>query len=116
MSSNDITLYGIPNCDSCRNARRWLDESELKYEFHDIRKDGLTVHKLSQWTDSAGWPAVLNKRSLTWRKVPEADRQNLNASKAIALMLEQPTLVKRPILDFKGKLIIGFSRAAYEAL
>lgn len=116
MADTNVTLFGIPSCDSCTKARRWLVENSVEHTFHDIRKDGLTVQQLSMWSDSVGWQVLLNKRSLTWRKVPEADRQDLTDNKVIALILEQPTLLKRPVLSFKGKLVVGFDAAAYAAL
>ena len=94
-----LTIYGIPSCDSCRNARKWLTENGKDYQFHDLRTDGLDMEMLQRWTDTLDWQKILNTRSLTWRKVPEVDRAGMTANKAMALMLDQPTLVKRPVLE-----------------
>lgn len=110
-----ITLFGIASCDACRKARRWLDEHELEYRYHDIRRDGLPVTALREWVRRAGWETVLNKRSATWRKVPDVDRQLDTATQAIALMREFPTLVKRPILSSGSTLLVGFDPESYAA-
>lgn len=108
-----LILHGIVNCDSCRNARRWLDAHELEYEFHDLRADGITVQMLERWCDRVDWRKILNKRSLTWRKVPERAKKKLSRSKALALILEHPTLVRRPVLETKEVTAVGFSEDGY---
>ncbi|MGB5345971.1 MAG: arsenate reductase [Woeseia sp.] len=108
-----FTLYGIKSCDSCRNALKWLEQHGFAARFHDFRQDGYTVQMLERWSDALGWEILLNKRSLTWRKIPQADRSELNAAKAIALMLENPTLIKRPILESGKTVSAGFTPEAY---
>lgn len=108
-----LTLYGIRSCDSCRAARKWLDEHDIEYAVHDLREDGLSVQMLERWSTRLDWDKLLNKRSLTWRRIPEADRDNLNRDRAIALMLENPTLVKRPVLELKSFVAVGFSADGY---
>ncbi|MGB5246361.1 MAG: arsenate reductase [Woeseia sp.] len=109
-------LFGIKSCDSCRAALQWLRARDIDATFHDFRADGHDAAMLKRWDKALGWEALLNKRSLTWRRVPEADRHNLNAAKAIHLMLENPTLIKRPILEHEATVHAGFSPDAYEAL
>lgn len=108
-----LTLYGISSCDSCRNARKWLDEHEIAHNFHDLRKDGLDIQMLERWSDRLDWQKIINTRSLTWRKVPEADRENMSRNRALATMIERPTLVKRPILESKKLIAVGFSADRY---
>ncbi len=108
-----LTMYGITSCDSCKAASRWLDEHKIKFKFHDLRKDGLEIQMLERWCDNIGWEKLLNKRSLTWRRIPEADRDNLSQRRAVALMIENPTLVKRPVLE-RGRFVgVGFSLDGY---
>ena len=111
-----LTIYGIPSCDSCRNARKWLTENGKDYQFHDLRTDGLDMEMLQRWTDTLDWQKILNTRSLTWRKVPEVDRAGMTANKAMALMLDQPTLVKRPVLECDDIVEVGFSADNYERI
>jgi len=111
-----LTIYGIPSCDSCRNARKWLTENGKDYQFHDLRVDGLDMEMLQRWTDTLDWQKILNTRSLTWRKVPEVDRAGMTANKAMALMLDQPTLVKRPVLECDDIVEVGFSPDNYERI
>jgi arsenate reductase len=101
------------SCDSCRSARKWLDERDIAYNFHDLRKDGLDIQMLERWSDRLDWKKILNTQSLTWRKVPEADRENMSRSRALATMIERPTLVKRPILESKKLIAVGFSADRY---
>ena len=88
------TLYAIKSCDTCRQARQWLDAHGIVYRLHDLRDDGLDIQMLERWADHLDWRALLNTRSLTWRKLPEVDRSNMSLSRALAMMLDQPTLVK----------------------
>lgn len=111
-----LTLYGIPNCDSCRKARKWLDQQSKQYRFHDLRADGLDIETLTRWADRTDWQQLLNTRSLTWRKVPQDDREGITMGSAISLMLVQPTLVKRPVLEAEEFVAIGFSPEQYEKL
>jgi Spx/MgsR family transcriptional regulator len=108
-----ITLFGIASCDSCRNARRWLEAAGLDYRYHDLRKDGLPETALRAWVRRAGWDAVLNRRSATWRRIPEVDRAVDGPEAAMELMKEYPTIIKRPILSSGRVLIIGFDPDEY---
>jgi arsenate reductase len=111
-----LTVYGIPSCDSCRNARKWLKEHGKEHRFHDLRADGLDMNMLERWAGALEWKKLLNTRSLTWRKVPEVDRAGLNSVKAMALMLDEPTLVKRPVLETDEIVMVGFTPDSYEKL
>jgi len=111
-----ITLYGIPNCDTVRKARRWLDAHEINYQFHNFRKEGLTASQLQSWVAELGWETLLNRRGTTWRKLPEQERSGINQSIAIQLMLDNPTLIKRPILDLGTSCHTGFSETLYQKL
>lgn len=110
------TLYGISNCDTVRKARRWLSEHDVDYTFHDLRKDGLTAKTLQHWDKQAGWETLLNKRGTTWRKLPASVRDTINRHAALDLMLEQPTLIKRPILETGSQVYVGFSTDHYTTL
>ena len=108
-----LTIYGIPSCDTCRKARKWLTENNREHTFHDLRQDGLDIQMLDRWSRTLEWQKLLNTRSLTWRKIPEVDRAGMTKNRAIALMLEQPTLVKRPVLECEEFVAVGFSPANY---
>ncbi len=108
-----LTLYGIPNCDACKKARKWLDANSAPHQFHDVRSDGLEMSMLMRWADHVGWQKLLNTRSTTWRQIPESERQNINEERALELMLAHPTLVKRPILEIKRVILVGFTTEAY---
>ncbi len=109
-----LTVYGIPSCDTCRRANQYLTDSGVEFRFHDLRADGLNVQMLERWSDRLGWERILNKRSLSWRKVPEADRNDMNRDKAIAAMLDQPTLIKRPVFEHDEYMAVGFSEKRFE--
>lgn len=109
-----ITLFGIKNCDSCRNARHWLNEHHVEYHFHDLRDDGLDEVMLSRWLESLDWETLLNRRSTTWRQLSESEREPMNTERALQLMLTHPTLVKRPVLEHSTNITVGFSPARYE--
>ncbi len=109
------TLYGIPNCDTVRKARVWLDGRGIAYAFHDYKKAGIDRASLERWVDEHGWTVVLNRAGTTFRKLPEADRADLDRDKAVALMLAQPSMIKRPVLDLGGRRIVGFRPEVYEA-
>jgi arsenate reductase (glutaredoxin) len=115
MASNrSITLYGIKNCDAMKKARAWLDANGVAYSFHDYKTQGIDRARLEGWARNVGWETLLNRAGTTFRKLPEADRIDLNESKAIALMLDQPSMIKRPVLDLDGRLIVGFKADQYE--
>lgn len=109
-------MYGIPSCDTCRQARKWLADANREHHFHDLREDGLDIQMLERWAHSLDWQTLLNTRSLTWRKIPEIDRDGVTRSGAFALMLEQPTLIKRPVLECDRFTAIGFSADEYGRL
>ena len=111
-----IKLFGIPNCDSVRKARRWLDDRGVAYHFHDFRKDGLNEALLAGWIRQAGWEVLLNRKGTTWRQLPPERRAGIDTERARALMLELPTLIKRPVLQTGGNLEIGFDADRYATL
>jgi arsenate reductase len=111
-----FTLYGLKNCDTCRKARKWLSANHIEYRFHDIRADGLTRERIDGWVAQLGWQAVVNRRSTTWRQIPEAERGDLDAVRAAALMAAHPTLVKRPVIETRATTLIGFSEDTEAAL
>ena len=110
-----VTLYGIPNCDTVRKARRWLDEHGVAYRFHDFRKDGLDASKLRRWVDELGWETLLNRTGTTWRAAPDALKAGVDAESAIAFMLQTPAAIKRPVLDIGERRVVGFSEARYQS-
>ncbi|MBL4851462.1 MAG: ArsC family reductase [Gammaproteobacteria bacterium] len=111
-----ITLYGIKNCDTVRKARRWLDDNHIHYDFHDFRADGLTKTKVNQWLKEIDQDILINRRGTTWRKLTD-EQKSVNSKSAIAdLLVEQPAIIKRPVLDNNGKLYIGFKDAEYKEL
>lgn len=110
-----ITIYGIPNCDSCRAARKWLKAEEVDYEFHDIRVDGLDITAIHRWAGIVGWQQLLNTRSQTWRRVPQSERDSIDEGRALTLMFEQPTLIKRPIYEDENTVMAGFDEGKYAA-
>jgi arsenate reductase (glutaredoxin) len=109
-----IRLYGIPNCDTVKKARTWLSEQGIEYVFHDFKKDGLTAAKLQSWLQASDWKVLLNTRGTTWRKLPESERAAPDESKAKSLMLAQPSLVKRPVVETGKGLLVGFDPAAWQ--
>lgn len=111
-----LTLYGIPNCGSCKKARTWLDEKGLAYRFHDFRKDGLDADWLESLMTRLGFEQLINRRGTTWRQLDAAQQADLTPSKALALMLEYPTLIKRPILTHGDAVLIGFTPESYAEL
>ncbi|WP_430385640.1 ArsC family reductase [Blastomonas fulva] len=108
-----ITLHGIPNCDTMKKARVWLEAQGLAYDFHDYKKVGISSGKLNAWADAVGWEVLLNKAGTTFRKLPDADKADITRDKAIALMVEQPSLIKRPVLEYPGGVLVGFKPDVY---
>jgi len=108
-----LTVYGIKSCDACRKARKYLAENDIEFRFHDVRDDGLDIQMLERWGDRIDWQKLLNRQSLTWRKIPEVDREDMSKERAFALMLEQPTLVKRPVLESEQFMAVGFSEKRF---
>jgi arsenate reductase (glutaredoxin) len=109
-----VTIYGIKNCDTMKKARAWLDKHGVAYDFHDYKTAGVDRASLEGWAREAGWETLLNRAGTTFRKLPEKERDGVTEKKAIALMLEQPSMIKRPVLDVGGKLLVGFKPEQYE--
>ncbi|WP_315739334.1 MULTISPECIES: ArsC family reductase [unclassified Bradyrhizobium] len=108
-----ITIYGIKNCDTMKKARAWLDDHGVAYQFHDYKTAGIDKAKLKAWSDELGWEVLLNRAGTTFKKLPDADKDGLTESKAIALMLAQPSMIKRPVLDLGGRRVVGFKPDLY---
>src|SRR4029079_16840101 len=109
-----ITIYGIKNCDTMKKARAWLDKRGVDYAFHDYKTAGIDRERLERWSKKLGWETLLNRAGTTFRKLPDKDKTALDAGKAIALMLDQPSMIKRPVLDLGGgTLLVGFKPEAY---
>jgi len=109
-----ITLYGIPNCDTVKKAQKWLTENNIEYQFHNFKKDSLNESTLTQWIDILGWEVLLNKRSTTWRNLSDELKTNIDQNKAISIMLDNTSIIKRPVLDKEGLLQIGFKAEKYQ--
>jgi arsenate reductase len=109
-------IYGIKNCDTMKKARAWLDQKGVAYDFHDYKTAGIDRTRLEGWVGRAGWETLLNQAGTTFRKLPEADKEGLTEKKAIALMLAQPSMIKRPVLEAGSRLIVGFKLTEYEKL
>jgi len=111
-----ITMYGIKNCDTIKKARSWLDDRGIACGFHDYKTSGIDRARLSAWADELGWEKLLNRSGTTFRKLPDADRKNVDRDKAIDLMLAQPSMIKRPLLDLGDRRILGFKVEDYQAV
>ena len=111
-----ITIYGIKNCDTMKKARSWLEARGVGHEFHDYKSQGIEEAKLKKWAEKVGWEKLLNRAGTTFKKLAEGDKAGLNEGKAIALMLAQPSMIKRPVLDMGGILHVGFKPDEYEKL
>jgi len=110
-----VTIYGIKNCDTMKKARAWLDAHGVNYHFHDYRQAGIDKAHLARWCEKVGWETLLNRAGTTFRKLPESDKANLDERHAVALMLAQPSLIKRPVLELKGgRILVGFKPEIYE--
>jgi arsenate reductase len=110
-----MILYGIRNCDTMKKARAWLDGRGIAYAFHDYKAAGIDEARLRGWIDELGWEKLLNRAGTTFRKLPDADKAGLDAGKAVALMLAQPPMIRRPVLDLGDRRIVGFDPAVYAA-
>ena len=108
-----VTVYGITSCDTCRKARKYLTDHNIEFSFHDLRRDGLDIQTLERWADRITWEVLLNKQSLTWRKIPEVDRAQMSRNRALAAMIDQPTLIKRPVLESDDFIAVGFSEKRF---
>jgi arsenate reductase (glutaredoxin) len=109
-----VVIYGIKNCDTMKKARAWLDGHGVACEFHDYKTAGIAREKLKRWSDELGWENLLNRAGTTFRNLPDGDKQGLNERKALALMLAQPSMIKRPVLELDGKLLVGFKPDVYD--
>ncbi|MBQ0721204.1 MAG: ArsC family reductase [Gammaproteobacteria bacterium] len=109
-------LFGIKNCDTVRKARRWLEEHDVAFTFHDVRSDGLSQQQVARWIDALGLEVVLNKRSTSWKKIDPAKRENLDENSVNALLVELPTLIKRPVLEYDGAVYVGFKADTYNTI
>ncbi|WCT73824.1 ArsC family reductase [Sphingomonas naphthae] len=110
-----LTLSGIPNCDTVKKARTWLDGRGVTYAFHDYKKAGVDAAALDRWVEALGWEVLLNRAGTTFRKLEPADREGIDRGKAIALMIAHPSLIKRPVVEGEGVLLVGFKPEQYEA-
>lgn len=112
-----LTLYGIPNCDTTKKAMGWLKKNDLDFSFHDYKQAGISKEKLSAWCDKLGWETIFNKRSTTWRELPSAEQKKVvDQSTAIKIMLENNSIIKRPVIEYKTKLIAGFNEKDIKGL
>jgi len=109
-----VTIYGIKNCDTMKKARAWLDAKGVPYAFHDYKAAGIDRPRLEGWTRQVGWEALLNRAGTTFRKLPDAEKEGIDERKALALMLDQPSMIKRPVLDLGGRILVGFKPEIYE--
>ena len=109
-----VTIYGIKNCDTMKKARAWLDGRGVAYAFHDYKAAGIERGRLEAWARAVGWETLLNRAGTTFRALPDKDKDGLTEKKAIALMLAQPSMIKRPVLDVDGRLLVGFKPERYE--
>ncbi|MDG3088824.1 ArsC family reductase [Vibrio hannami] len=111
-----ITMYGIPNCDTIKKAKKWLQEADINFEFHDYRKQGVDPEMVKSFCDQLGWEQVLNKRGTTYRQLTQEQKDSLNEENAIALLVESPAMIKRPILSIDNTLYIGFKAEQYASV
>jgi len=110
------TIYGIRNCDTMKRAIAWLRAHEVEHSFHDYKKSGIGAELLEHWAAQTGWEKLLNTRGTTWRKLSAEQRADINENRAVELMQQQPSLIKRPVLDHDGHILVGFDEQAYSAL
>lgn len=110
-----IEIYGIPNCDTVKKARRWLDARGIAYDFHDYKKEGVDAARLEGWVGDKGWEVLLNQRGTTFRKLDDADKAGLGSTKAVTLMVQHPSMIKRPVAEYPGGLLVGFKEDEWDA-
>ena len=110
-----VTLYGIKNCDTVKKARAWLESHDVDYDFHDYKTAGIDRGRLELWCKELGWEVLLNRAGTTFRKLPVSDKNVSDSRKAVALMLAQPSMIKRPVLDISGNLLVGFKPESYKS-
>jgi arsenate reductase (glutaredoxin) len=109
-----VTIFGIRNCDTMKKARAWLEAHGVDHVFHDYRKEGIEADRLKSWAKALGWDVLLNRKGTTFRQLPDAQKEGLSEPKAIGLMVANPSMIKRPVVDKEGSLLVGFSPALYE--
>jgi arsenate reductase len=109
-----ITMYGIPNCDTIKKARKWMEGRNVTYSFHDYKKAGITKERLTDWVLHVGWEVLLNKGGTTFKKLPPVNKENIDDDKAIMLMMEYPSMIKRPVLEYDDGVLVGFKGSQYE--
>lgn len=110
-----VDFYGIPNCDTVKKARAWLETKGIEYAFHDYKKGGADAEKLRQWVAGKGWESLLNRRGTTFRRLPDSDKADIDAAKAVRLMTANPSAIKRPVVEHPGGLLVGFDAAEWQA-
>ena len=110
------TLYGIRNCDTIKKARRWLEDNGIEYHFHDVRSDGISRADLQHWMKTLDWEKLLNRRGTTWRKLPESARNSIDKASATRIMLDNPAIIKRPVLEHSNRLYLGFTPESYQSI
>jgi Spx/MgsR family transcriptional regulator len=111
-----LTLYGIPNCDTVKKARNYLEARGLGYQFHDYKKAGITAADLERWSELVGWERLLNKAGTTFKKLPDADKADIDAAKAVALMVANPSMIKRPVVEGGATLLVGFKEPEWDGI
>ena len=111
-----ISIYGLKNCDTCRKALKWLEGEGIEYEFKDIRTNGFTNQQLENWIKAAGWETLLNRRGTTWRRLSDAEKNGVDEEVAKELMIDQPTLIKRPVFETETGIVVGFKQTEMEAI
>lgn len=107
-------MYGIPNCDTIKKAKKWLEANGVDYEFHNYKKEGITKAKLKDWCKQVDWEILLNRRGTTWRKLDDATKESINKTSAIDIMTEETSIIKRPVIETGDKIIVGFSEDEYK--
>ncbi|MEE9350962.1 MAG: ArsC family reductase [Thiotrichaceae bacterium] len=107
-------MYGIKNCDTIKKARKWMEANHVEYDFHDYREQGVNPVQLRNWVGKLGWEVLLNKRSTTWRNLPDETKQNMDETLAIHVMEDQPTIIKRPVIETANELLVGFNEERYQ--
>lgn len=113
--SGEVVMYGIPNCDTIKKARQWMQQHEVDYRFHNYKKDGVDAAQLAQWAQQLGWDKLINKRGTTWRKLDEDTRNHMDLARALEIMQQNPSIIKRPLIETSaGKLLLGFDEKTYQ--
>jgi len=109
-----VTVYGIPNCDTVKKSRNWLDHHGIAYTFHDYKKQGTDADQITRWVEQTGWEPLLNRRGTTFRALPESEKSDIDAAKAVEIMTAHPSCIKRPVVEHAGGLLVGFDGKAWE--